>query len=403
MRVLLIAQVVYWAFSYLVRPLILLMVNPAPAINDSVADPRLAYYGYAQALPGVLAPVAFGLFVYSITVGIIVAILRRKSDDLIPENVDLQAPATFVIAYVLGWLVRMLPMTEGNSLLSTLSYMAPIGAVGLIVYGRRQAGGSFMILGVLSLELIWSVMSASKTPILAVVIAIAIRFGIIGWSRRRAISIAILGVAAAGGFSVFQSFKLGNGVKQDLAGADAAYPVWISPFMSIVRRFDLLSAMTDAVYLGPGNWMTPWEGVQTALKGLVPRQFLLDEKVSAGSLWALEVRPVSTGVINPDVSLADGFIAEGYALNGFLGIALGAFFIAFLLFLVRKLLLSGSMFSRSLGILLIAYPALYERGVFGGLEIFGKSLQAAAVVWLIHILLVAALSRSRGNSRSGVS
>lgn len=64
-RVFLIAQAVYWALSYIARPLVLLAVQPRPRYADNIADPRLAAIGYDRGIAEVLQPVAFGLWVYA--------------------------------------------------------------------------------------------------------------------------------------------------------------------------------------------------------------------------------------------------------------------------------------------------------------------------------------------------
>lgn len=383
-QILIIVQVAYWSVSYLVRPLVLLFVDPSPALNDSVADIRLAYYGYDQSLPSILAPVSFGLFCYIVIIGLLLVRINGYSSCIVAKPISLSTNTVFVVAYFVGWFVRIYGADGSNPVLAILMYLGTIGAAGLLIFGQRDRKAMGLISSILILELIWSLLSASKTPILAAVISIAIRFSQLGWDKRRKYFVAILGMAAVGGFSVLQSFKLAKSVQQDLHSADSAYPSFVAPFMSIIRRFDLLSSMTDAVSLGSGEWMTPRQEFVTAVQGLIPKQLLYGEKISAGSLWALEVRPASTGVINPDVSLADGFIAEGYALNGLVGIALGALFMAVLLLLASRLLQSNSIFTLSLGILLVTYPVLYERGIFGGLEVVGKALQAAAVVWALH-------------------
>ena len=63
-RVFLLAQVVYWGLSFVVRPVVLLVALPSPRFADSVADPRLAYTGYGYSIREVLHPIAISVWLY---------------------------------------------------------------------------------------------------------------------------------------------------------------------------------------------------------------------------------------------------------------------------------------------------------------------------------------------------
>jgi hypothetical protein len=407
LRTLLWAQCLYWTFSYVLRPVVLLAVEPEPRLADSVADPRIAAGGYERALPSVLSPVAFGLLCYLILAAVVIRSIpsARRS----PESPAGSSPGrslTFATSLVVGWVARsVVTHGVGGNVAVTLGGLATIGALGLIVFyrGTARASAAILILAGAS-ELAWSVLSTSKTPALAAVLAMVIRLGLIGWTRRSAALGAGFAISVIVIFPVLQALKLDSTTSQVVAAADASYPVYIRPFMAIIRRFDLLSAATDARLYGDGRWMTTSEYWSRLFNNLIPQQVLGSEKIGAGTLWATSVRAQSLRVSNPDVSLADGFIAEGYVVNGFLGVAAAGTFILLVALAVSRGLMARNIFLQAISLYLISSSCLFERGVFGVTEEAGKAIQVGALVWLIGLFaraLVGHSAQRREDLRAG--
>lgn len=389
-RLLIWVQVGYWAVSYVIRPAILLYVVPAPRLGDSVADPRLALDAYTAALSEVLTIVDIGLGVYLGTLILIRAIFRHRITSV---SVGRARPvpglfATLGISWIIGWVGRIGVVAGGsNAFLDLLGYLAVAGAFGLLLRLPATTRASRILLVVVaSSEVLWAVASASKTPLMSAALALLLRMFVIGEGRRGVKVAAILGVTFLM-FPLIQALKIDARVGGELSAADAAYPIMVRPFLSLVRRFDLLSAATDAMYLGPGNWISVEDFWGRALAAFVPTPLLSGQKTFAGQAWADEVRSFSTGSLGGGVSLADGFIAEGWALAGVWGIVLESVVLAALLFFAAWAVGRATPALVGLGGCLLTYPILFERGMLGSFSVLGKSLQAALIIWLIGLVV----------------
>ena len=106
-KVFLFTQVVYWSFSYLARPLVLLWVQPTPGFADPLADPRLADIGYHHGIAMVLQPVVIGLWVYAaLVVGYALWVGDRANARRPDPADDPHLVPTLATVFVLGMLGR---------------------------------------------------------------------------------------------------------------------------------------------------------------------------------------------------------------------------------------------------------------------------------------------------------
>lgn len=403
-RIFLIAQTGYWSLSYVARPLVLLWTRPEPHYGDNVPDPRLAGFGYDDGIALVLQPVVFGLWVYA---GLVVAyMLWRRSR---PTETEPRTPflindpvfvPTLIALYALGTLGRLAAVATGttgkagelespNPLINLITILATLGAVGLIVYFRSDSNRTLtLVLGALLFgELLWTATVQSKTPIMGAALAIAVRCAMIGWTKLKVVGVLSLAVVAVGAFGWLQSFKTTSAAKAEAAQIDSGYPAVVRPFLSLLRRFDLLEAATDAYWAGPGSWLTPAEVARHALESLVPTQLLGAEKFRSGAAWADQVRGASVDMSTVSVSLAEGNINEGYVLGGYVGVAVGVSITFVLVLLWQRALYSKYLGLAVLGLALIEVPVLFERGVLGTVETLGKYLQAVVLAWLVYLVV----------------
>ncbi|MGQ4617273.1 hypothetical protein [Nocardia sp. R7R-8] len=409
LRVLLIAQTVYWAMSYVARPVVLLIVRPEPRFGDNVADPRLARLGYDAGIEAALRPVAFGLTVYALLILGYALWARRhaRPDRVAAAAGDPDLIATLWVLYVLGTLARLVSVAAGvagaagevasaSPILSLLTMPATLGAVGLIVFARPARGQATVLLfGILLLgELWWTTAIQSKTPILGAALAVAVRFALTGWTGRKLLGIGAVAVAGIAGFDWLQSLKSTPYLRAEAAAVDSAYPEPVRPFLGLLRRFDLLEAATDAYYTTPGTWLTPDEVLVHLARSLVPAQLLSGEKLQAGTAWAGEVRGASVDMSQVSVSLAEGSIPEGYVLGGYTGVVVGVGVTAVVLIGWSRALYARHLVPVLFGIGLIEVPVVFERGMLGTAETFGKYLQVVVLAWLVR-LVVGDLRRRR--------
>lgn len=334
-RVFLLTQVVYWSLSYLARPIVLVWVQPEPGFGDNVADPRLAGIGYDHGIETVMAPVVVGLWVYAALAVAYALWVRHRGKSRSPDLAPAAALVpTLAAVFVLGMIGRFAALATGsagsagdvdssNPVLSGVATLAAVGAIGLIVYYRSadRMRTIAVIGGLLLVQLQWTVAVESKSPIMGAALALAVRFALDGWTRRRVLGVVGLSIVAVGGFGWLQSIKLSEGAVAATVAADAQYPAVIQPFMSILRRFDLLAAATDAYYMGGRPWLSTGEVLQYTLQSLVPAQLLGVEKFHSGTAWADEVRGSSVDMTRVSVSLAEGNINEGYVLGGYAGVS----------------------------------------------------------------------------------
>ncbi|QIS03243.1 hypothetical protein F5X71_13815 [Nocardia brasiliensis] len=399
-RVLLIAQALYWAMSYLARPAVLLWVRPEPSFGDNVADPRLARLGYEHGIAMVLRPVVFGLWVYAVLAVAFAIWSRRRSPGPAAIVAEPHFVPTLWVLYCLGTLGRVAMVATGTAgkageietaspALTFVTMLGTIGAIGLIVFLRMPAAKATVAAVALLVagELLWTVAVESKTPIMGAALAIGVRFALGGWTRSKIVAILLVSVLGMGGFGWLQSLKEGGQAKADAAATDAAYPPAVRPVLSVLRRFDLLEAATDVYYTPPGSWLSPGEAAENAARSLIPAQLLGTEKLRSGTAWATEVRGASVDMSQVSVSLAEGGISEGYVLGGYTGIMVGVGFTFALLASWSWALYSRHIALVVLGLALIEVPVIFERGILGSMEMLGKYLQAVVLVWFISVLV----------------
>ncbi|NDV03515.1 hypothetical protein GXW84_03045 [Rhodococcus sp. IEGM 248] len=417
-RVFLIAQAAYWSLSYVARPIVLLLVRPQPRFGDSIADPRLATIGYDHGIAMVLRPVVFGLWVYAIIVVAYAVWIRhrpgRARDVCVPVRSadDANLIPTLWTIYAIGVLGRVVSYATGstasagqtqspNPILSFVTLMAVIGALGLIVFYRpANRRATIAVIGALTvMELMWTVAIESKTPIMGAALAIAVRFALTGWSRIKVVAIAVISVLGIAAFGWLQAIKASATAKAQSEILDANYPAAMQPFLSILRRFDLLEAATDSYYLGGRPWLTLSDVAHHALISMVPEQLLGTSKFQSGTAWAIEVRGSSVDMTRVSVSLAEGNINEGFVLGGYPGVAVGVVFTFALVLAGVRALHSRHIIPISMGLMLIEVPVFFERGILGSMELLGKSLQVAILVWIVYLLVGEYRRRTEGSSK----
>ena len=399
-RVFLIAQAVYWSLSYIARPVVLLWTLPVPQFADSIADPRLAGVGYDRGIEAALNPVVFGMWFYAALVVVYAVWSRRKTPTLqvSAASSDPNFFPTLWVVYVLGTLGRLVSYATGstgsagdvssaNPILDFVTTMATVGALGLIVFARptNPRSTALLLAAMAGGEFLWTVAVESKTPVLGAALALAVRFAMTGWNRSTTIGIGFIGVGAVGAFGLLQSLKTSGSTQSVALVADASYPASVQPFLSILRRFDLLEAATDAWYMNGRPWISGSDVVRNAILNFVPSQILGAEKFQSGTAWASQVRGSSVDMTGISVSLAEGNVNEGYVLGGYSGIVCSMLFTFVLLLLAVRWILARNVIPVVLGLTLIEFPVLFERGILGSTESLGKSLQAAILIWMVYL------------------
>lgn len=398
-RILVIVQVLYFSISYVARPLVLYWARPMPQTGDSLADLRLAFDGYTRLFNGVLGVTAFGLWTYTAFIGIYALWLHQRGSaarfvviGAEPEHKQLLSVA--VASYILGTVGRILVVLgiPGDGIVLQLMQLLAAFGVGacLLIFKGKNRTTTFSALALIALiELAWSVLQASKTPFMAVLLILAVRlFGKQGINLRRTALVAVsLGVLFFVGFGAIQNVKQSSSVSSEIATSTASYPSPVRPFIGQLRRFDMFSAVTDAYLKGSASWNAPPEFFSALLTTVVPAQLqgIDPRSKDLGVQWATEVRQASLVNSNTNVSLASGFIAEGWVTWGIAGVICQAIFIVAALHVVHILLTSRAVGRFSLGVLCLAYPILFERGILTSAALISKDAQAVLIIFAIGL------------------
>ncbi|MDP0398831.1 hypothetical protein [Tsukamurella strandjordii] len=408
-RVLLLIQSAYWTISFIARPVLLLVATPAPSFGDNIADTRLFHAGYDRGIAQVLPPVTSGLWIYVACVAAFVLFQRLQPPDRRPDaDLPKQSAAviaTFVVlwcvglaargfAYLTGTVSRAGEVAAANPYLSIFTGMGAIGAAALILYLRLDSPrwNAVAIAVLVGGEFAWGVVQSSKTPFMGALMAVTVRLLLTGFTKMRAVLLAVGGIGAVGVFGALQGLKVGATTAHLTSGIDAPYPPAWGPLLPLIRRFDLFEAATDnTFYRGPG-YLDISDVLLRMPMNLIPAQLGVDKKL-AGPDWAERVRASSVDMSGVQVSLAEGHINEGIRIGGTSGVLVESILVLLAVCAVSRCLRGRSVPVLTMGVVFVALPALFERGALGISEVAGKGLQQCvlatavfAVVWFIRIL-----------------
>ena len=391
LRSILRIQAVYWLLGYVVRPAILVIASPAPVQNDSVADYRLAYGGYAGNLDEVLWPVVVGQSLFLVTVLVLGKRFcsRFRAVEVSPALVLILA--VILLAARLGWLLG-----ARSPIVVTLLELAPIVVAMILVPAHPPRRLVLLVSLLLVSEGAWSVLFASKTPIFSLLFCVLIVMVLRGWrpKLKHAAWAAAALPAFVLGFALLQAVKQSAAVEADLEVVNRRYPAAVRPLLPIARRFDLFEAVTDSMYVR-GRWISFEEFAHRAVLSFVPRPLTEAKARLSGERWATDVRNASKPT-RPGVSLAEGPVAEGNALAGLPGVVIECVALAGITVAGARALAVGGVFAFCFGASLVFLPTIQERGLLGVTEVTGKTLQLAVVVVVLSFAFGGLRRRSGG-------
>jgi hypothetical protein len=384
-RLLLYTQTVFWSLGYLLRATILLVYQPRPAKGDTIADPRLANGGYGPAIHVDLVIANVSIISFAATIALLSLFLRQRRSE--PFS-GLRSQPTYVlwILYLLGWLGRIAALAAGQTgenaraagaVISTLWAVASAAAFALIVSRDKRWVALALMLG--ACELSWAVLDASKTPIFGLIFALALKLMSVRAPVRR-LGFALVSLLSALVFFLIQLVKHSAGILgQPNFGQ---YPSWLKPVLTVEARFDLLAAVTDAADAHRGSWLSYEQFFTDCTTTFVPRFLTGNKGLTEGQLWAQQVRPLSIGVVNGDVSLAQGPGAEGYVVGGLRGVVLFSVLAALFTVGCSWLARSRSVVWQVLSVYLCGLSVLAEGGIYAIAQAGAKGLQLAVAAGL---------------------
>ena len=170
----------FWAVAFVIRPVYIFATKPSPP--NPLADIRLMPSNYESGLVAVARVIAVTQVCYIAVLLIVVwrrqAMQRTSARSGPPgaSEMSFQQPVV-IFLFFLGWLGRASLLVGLSALATALLPFGTVGA-GLLILLRRPKPGQIdrVLLAVLASEAAWSVLFASKTPIIAVLTALAMRW-----------------------------------------------------------------------------------------------------------------------------------------------------------------------------------------------------------------------------------
>ena len=168
---------------------------------------------------------------------------------------------------------------------------------------------------------------------------------------------------------------------------------------TILKRFDLFRAVSDVWFVGEGAWYSFPEYIgimRSALEwnfGTMAPNF--------GGQWAINVLEHSSDTtFSGVVSLSQSAIAEGWLLDGFVGI-LFTYGLFSIIILCIGTMTNGNLFFRLIALYVISSNSIFEGGVIANLESLSTGLRTAIITW-IALIALSGITANRSKSLNGV-
>lgn len=386
----------FWGLAFVARPLAIWITKPL--YPRPLADYRLAHSDYGDELSHVLAVVILGTALYALALQFTISCrwVQRLSNSR-PYTPSGQQMAPFLALYVAGWMGRIASLAApGNKLAIAFSPFA-IPAACLLLSNRAGPGSQrwhrLRIGGILASESAASLLAHSKTPLLSALIAVGLREALAQRRVAKAPKLILLGMSVMSAFLILQPLKGVNTSETVSRYSDSSHPTWTGAYTSVLERSDLLGSVTDAYFLPAGEWISWGDYSSRLYHASIPLASSGAIGETAGVQWTREVRARSNPLQQANVSLADGYIAEGWALAGPFGLMGAAAALA-----ITTVLASIGLTSRRASIAAFFScfyfgMTLLERGPLGVAGALGKAIEAATVVLVLQFVL-GALHRS---------
>lgn len=321
-RAIIQVQAVFWFLAFVCRPAYLLLNQPISPLY--LGDTRLVSLGYQEALVPVLAIVAVGQISFLVTLVCIRKWIIQLKHPLASSAraVNLEVLSGAFVLWIGGTLLYLIGSAGylGNSPLYFLGACSGAGIL-IVFYQKTASRKTTLVLPlVLTSCVVMGVVSASKAPVLAAVLALLMR-AISSGSKLGFKQISTYVLGTLGTFLIFQPLKGIYTFSLVSGGSTSIRTLLESAQISILERFDGAIAVVDAYVVGQSNWLSPSQYAARFLEMSVPRSLFGLGVTSPGELWALEVRAQSNP-IQKGVSLAVGPSADGYLILGWLGVIL---------------------------------------------------------------------------------
>jgi hypothetical protein len=379
-------QAVFWFLAFVYRPIYLLVEQPTSPVY--LGDTRLVSLGYPETLIPVLAIVALGQFAFLATLFVFRKLISK------PQNME-DSPTHAVNSEVLsagfaiwaGGTILYLIGSAGYLPNSPIFFLAACSGAGILItfHQKSQTFKSKLVLPfvVVSCALL-GVVSASKAPVLAALLALLMR-AVSAGAKLGLKKITGYTVATIGTFLILQPLKGINTFSLVSQGSTSILTLLESTQIAILERFDGMIAVIDAYVAGQGSWLSARDYTVRFIEMALPRSFFGLGTTSPGELWALEVRAQSNP-IQKGVSLAVGPSADGFLVLGWAGVIM--FNIALGLFIVYSCVNFES--NQALKVIFFSIwifgPQFFEQSLLGVASGLSRSAIICFICWLWILL-----------------
>ncbi|WP_229995705.1 hypothetical protein [Arthrobacter sp. Bi26] len=240
----------------------------------------------------------------------------------------------------------------------------------------------------------WAFYYGSKAAMVIPLLALCLRWLLAdkpGAFGRRAVALGLLAIV---GFLVIQPMRGISTAERVASASDGEHPEIKGAAVSVLERFDGLSAVTDAAFLGPAIWMSGGEFVTRIILNMTPTGPIAAKSLSIGQQWTQEVRAESNANQVMDVPLAAGPTAEGFALAGLPGIILENCALALATIAVGCALQSRKTIPTIFAATFAFSTVLFEQGILGLAATTNKALQIAVCGFIILMFIRSADSKN---------
>ena len=412
LKYLVIGHMCFLFLGLIVRPIILYTKQPNPEYGDAFADRRLIINGsYNQAIFEIGVRTFFGIAIFGICLQLLNQIslfdVRRESK----ARLNLGLVPVFVVlgASLITNFIEIRGIYQSRFL--TWISVAALPCIGLAMQltSRLSLSGLrnhtlTVFLGMICLIL--SILQASKSPFFFFIfMALLVNFEklkIRPGFRFSPKFIGITGVILTAAILIFpfiqklkdgvQTTELNNQIGQKYFGN-------FSAIYTILKRFDLFRAVSDVWFVGDGAWYD-WSEYIGFMRGALEWNFGTIAP-NFGRLWSINVLQQSSDKTFSNVaSLSQSAIAEGWLLDGFVGI-LFTYSLFSIIIASIGYMINSNLFLRLIALYVISSNSIFEGGVVSNLESLSTGTRTAIITW-IALVALSGITTNRTKSSNGI-
>ena len=410
----------YYLVAFVVRSVLLVLANPVPQYGNALADPLLYAEGYVRALPIMV----FQTAIAAICIYTTYCVLARQFWATAEHSGRLEAPKagssrgitpTAILAvYLICYSFRLYVLvTQGRH--------DDVADVSLASFGKLSAACSIWVIWAVMRKLIawrnghrvvfatlivgeafWAIMNHSKTPVVALLVAVYLALWNQSLSRR---SLVITGAVLVATFAVIGSLRssVTANANSDIAtigqrpyqpfSNNSTLRYLTKPLYQIIVRADGIESLARVNQAGPGSYLTPHELVGTTIGVAVPAVVTHAKNEVPGQLWASRYFNYKNAT-----SLAEGLAAEGFGVAGYPGIVIWALLAGMLLAIASWwAFVARGVTLQLCGASLLASPVFFERGLLGIIQGLVDTIEVSMLLTIIVLILRTYAQTSRHN------